>query len=241
MRLAVISDIHGNLDAFDRVLCDIDGSNIDAAVCLGDNVGYGPEPEQVVALIQNRNIPSVMGNHELALSDKQYLNWFNPFARASLTKTVEMLSENSFKFIRGLKPCISKFDCLFVHGLPPDSPTTYLFEASVERLQHIFENMKEKFCFVGHTHTLQTIGYDGQTVFHSPLRRGVTNLNPANHYIINVGSVGQPRDGNNNAKYVIWNASENSIEVKFIPYNIESVVSKITKAGLPEVHASRLR
>lgn len=240
MKLAVISDIHGNLDAFHRVLFDIDNSNIDAVVCLGDNIGYGPEPDQVVALIRERNIPSVMGNHELAFSDNNYLNWFNPAARASLTKTFEMLSDNSIQFINGLKFHISKYDCLFVHGLPPDSPTTYLFEASTERLRHIFENMKERLCFVGHTHTLQIVCNNGQAVFHAPLNRGVTTLDPGNRYIINIGSVGQPRDGNNNAKYVIWNASEDSIEVKFIPYNIESVVNKIIKAGLPKAHAARL-
>ena len=74
MRLAVISDIHGNLDALHQVLHDIGNSSVDAVFCLGDNVGYGPEPEQVVELIQDQNIPSVMGNHELALSDRDYLN-----------------------------------------------------------------------------------------------------------------------------------------------------------------------
>ena len=240
MRLAVVSDIHGNLDAFRQVLHDIGNARVDAVFCLGDNVGYGPEPEQVVTLIQNQNIRSVMGNHELALSDRNYLNGFNPVARISLVKTFRMLSKNSIQFISSLRSYISSFDCRFVHGFPPDSPTTYLFEATEGRLQHVFEQMTERICFVGHTHTLEIIGFDGQTVFYAPLNRGVTNLQGENRYIINIGSVGQPRDGNNNAKYIIWDASENSIELKFIPYDIDAVVGKILKAGLPKAHASRL-
>ena len=240
MRLAVISDIHGNLDAFQQVLIDIENSSIDTVISLGDNIGYGPEPEEVVQLIRNRNIPSVMGNHELALFDRNYLSWFNSVARTSLVKTFEMLSQNSIQFIFGLGLYISNFNCRFVHGFPPDSPTTYLFEASEVRLKHTFENMQEKLCFVGHTHTLEIIGYDGQSVSHIPINKEKTHLDPKHRYIINTGSVGQPRDGNNRAKYVIWDASEDVIEMRFIPYDIHAVVKKITDAGLPEVHASRL-
>jgi len=91
MKVAIISDIHGNLDAFRQVLNDIEASGIDAVVCLGDNVGYGPEPEQVIRQVRNRNIPCVMGNHEQAVLDRGYLDWFNPAARKSLQKTTTML------------------------------------------------------------------------------------------------------------------------------------------------------
>ena len=241
MRVAIISDIHGNLDAFRQVLNDIEASGIDAVVCLGDNVGYGPEPEQVIRQVRNRNIPCVMGNHEQAVLDRRYLDWFNPAARKSLQKTMPLLSEDSINFIRGLKSSLVIYQSRFVHGFPPDSMYTYLFQASKDTLKQTFSEMKERLCFVGHTHKLKLIGFDGKVSQHILLKeRIMKHLHKDRKYIINVGSVGQPRDGNNNAKYVIWNTSEDSLEVRFVPYDIAAVVSKIMAAGLLKVHADRL-
>ncbi|UCG80249.1 MAG: metallophosphoesterase, partial [Desulfobacterales bacterium] len=104
MRLAIISDIHGNLEAFKEVLADIDQSKVDEIASLGDNIGYGPEPEEVVQLIRKHNIPSVMGNHELAVSDTRYLDWMNPSARQSLVMTRHLLSPDTLDYIDTLKP-----------------------------------------------------------------------------------------------------------------------------------------
>jgi predicted phosphodiesterase len=240
MRIAVISDIHANLEALEQVLADIDGSNIDRTLCLGDSVGYGPEPEQVVAMINDRHIPSILGNHELALIDQNLLTWFNPLARRSLLKTIEMLSEKTVNFIFNLKPYMIYDGYRFVHGFPPDSATTYLFQISEDELLRTFKQMKEKICFVGHTHRLEIIGFDGKSIIRSPLTQRIVNLNNADRYIINIGSVGQPRDGDNHAKYIILDTEKNSIEVKFIPYDIASVVNKIIEAGFPTEHAIRL-
>ena len=241
MRVAIISDIHGNLDAFRQVLNDIEASSIDAIVCLGDNVGYGPEPEQVIRQVRNRNIPCVMGNHEQAVLDRRCLDWFNTAARKSLQKTMTLLSEDSINFIRGLESSLVIYQSRFVHGFPPDSTDTYLFQASKDTLKQSFSEMKERFCFVGHTHKLKLIGFDGKVSQHIPLKKGIVkHFHKDRKYIVNVGSVGQPRDGDNNAKYVIWNTSENSLEVRFVPYDIAAVVSKIIAAGLPKVHADRL-
>jgi predicted phosphodiesterase len=241
MRVAIISDIHGNLDAFGQVLNDIDHSDIDAVVCLGDNVGYGPEPEQVIRQVLNRNIPCVMGNHERAVSDSAYLDWFNPAARKSLQKTMTMLSDESINYIHGMKSSLVICQSRFVHGFPPDSTNTYLFQVPDHTLNQTFKKMKERLCFVGHTHELKLIGFDGKVSQRIPLKQGIVkHLDNDIKYIINVGSVGQPRDGNNNAKYVIWNTSEDSLEVRFVPYDIAAVVEKIIAAGLPKVHADRL-
>jgi len=240
MRMAVISDIHANLEAFKQVLMDIGKSNIDNTICLGDNIGYGPEPEQVVAMLKDHNIPTIMGNHELAVIDQNYLSLFNPLARKSLLKTIELLSEETINFISGLEPFLIRYDCRFVHGFPPDSAAMYLFQVSEDKLLLTFKQMKEKICFLGHTHRLEIIDFDGQIVTHAPLTNSITNLNRNHQYIINIGSVGQPRDGNNCAKYVIWDTINNNIEVKFIPYDIVSVIEKIIAAGLPIEHAVRL-
>jgi len=240
MRIAVISDIHANLEALEQVLVDIDGSNIDRVVCLGDSIGYGPEPEQVVAMINDHHIPSILGNHELAVIDQNYLAWFNPLARRSLLKTIEMLSSKTVNFISRLRPFMIYGSCRFVHGFPPDSATTYLFQIAEDELLQTIKEMKEKICFIGHTHHLEIIDFNGRSVTRSPLNRGIVNLNSSDRYIINIGSVGQPRDGDNSAKYIILDTEKNSIEVKFIPYDIASVVNKIIEAGFPTEHAIRL-
>jgi predicted phosphodiesterase len=240
MKIAVISDIHGNLDALDKVLADIDTSNVDTIFSLGDNIGYGPEPEAIIRTIQDREIPSIMGNHEMAVADPKHLGWFNITAQESLLKTKKLLSRDSLAYISGLGSSVVDFDCRFVHGFPPDSPTTYSFQVSENELIHTFQKLNENVCFIGHTHCLQLISYDGQSLDEAPLEQGVTVLPEDRQCIVNVGSVGQPRDGDNHAKYVIWDSSAKTIEVKYIPYDIARVVDKIYALGLPKVHANRL-
>lgn len=236
----MISDIHANLEAFKQVLIDIGKSDIDNTVCLGDNIGYGPDPEQVVAMIKDHDIPTVMGNHELAVIDQNYLSLFNPLARKSLLRTIELLSKETMNLISGLEPFLIRYGCRFVHGFPPDSATMYLFQVSEYELQLTFRQMKERICFLGHTHRLEIIDFNGQIVSRAPLTKSIISLDKNRQYIINIGSVGQPRDGNNCAKYVIWDTLKDNIEVKFIHYNIVSVIDKIIAASLPIEHAVRL-
>jgi predicted phosphodiesterase len=240
MRLAVISDIHGNCDALKQVLADIDASDIDDTICLGDNIGYGPEPNEVIELLQERNIPSVVGNHELGVINPKFLSWFNQPARQSLEWTIRSLTENSLTFIHNLNNFILAHTCRFVHGTPPNSPVTYLFQLSHFKLKQVFERTSQRLCFVGHTHVLELITSGAKGVERAPLLESPVQLNEGKKYIINVGAVGQPRDGNNNAKYVIWDDADDSLEVRFVPYDIAAVVEKMLQAGLPEAHVLRL-
>ncbi len=240
MKIALISDIHGNHDAFKKVLEDLDASPIDKMVCLGDCIGYGPQPEEVIAEVRSREIATIIGNHEMAVCDRAHLDWFNPMARSSLQKSLAILSDASLAFIHDLPTSLVTSGVRCVHGFPPDSTRTYLFQKSVYDLKKAFESMQERICFVGHTHNLEMVEFDGRQVERRPLSEGITILQPEHHYIISVGSVGQPRDGNNKAKYVIWDDETAQIDVKFIPYDIASTVAKIKAAGLPEVHAHRL-
>ncbi len=240
MRIAVFSDVHGNMDAFAEVMADMIEGRVDEMFCLGDNVGYGPEPEQVLQVFRCENIPSVLGNHDLACIDESALDWFNPLAAESLRITRGMLSLESLCFLRGLKRAIVCRDCRFVHGFPPDSPKTYLFQVSRHKVLRKMAEMAERICFVGHTHELRLIGFDGQKTAYSLLKKGVLRLNPKCRYIVNIGSVGQPRDGNNNAKYVIWDTETSELDVRFVAYDIAAVVDKIRAAGLPEAHAAKL-
>lgn len=240
MRFAIISDIHGNFDAFQAVIADIDTSKVDRIISLGDNIGYGPESDRVVQEIIARGISSIQGNHELAVKDEEYLNWFNPVARKSLIKTRDLLSESSLEFVIDLNPFLVVDNCRYVHGFPPDSPLIYMFQPSEIRKKQVLKKIPQKLCFIGHTHTLEMIGFDGKKLEYSDLPEGITELAGSKKYIINIGSVGQPRDTNSDAKYVIWDSAAGIIDVRFIPYDIAAVVKKIKAAGLPEEHAERL-
>lgn len=242
MRMAVVSDIHGNLEALREVLADIDLAQIDSMVSLGDNVGYGPEPEEVLVLLRERNIPSTMGNHELGIIDPAgYASWFNPPTRLSLEITRRLLSAASLDFIKTLKPSRIECECLCVHGSPPDSMMTYLFELSRLRLRNAFRAMKQDMCFVGHTHDLELVSFDGKDIVRIGLSEGALHLKSGLSYIVNVGSVGQPRDGNNRAKYVIWDSTARTLDVRFVAYDIEKTVRKILSLGFPAFNADRLR
>ena len=240
MRIAVLSDIHGNLEAFEQVLADIEPLEIDEIVSLGDNIGYGPDSEPVMALMRRKEIPSTLGNHELALLDPSYLSWFNPLARESLDKIGRTLSDTSRQGLSDLPKSRVVHDCRFVHGFPPDLVTTYLFEVSPVKIQKTFNAMSERLCFVGHTHRLELIEFDGDQVSRSMLMQGPIQLDSQKRYIINAGSVGQPRDTTNHAKYVIWDQSTDCLDVRFVAYDYVSVAIKIVTAGLPKAHAERL-
>jgi predicted phosphodiesterase len=241
MRMALVSDIHGNMEAFRQVLEDIGRSDVDGIFCLGDMVGYGPEPEAVVQEVRAIEIPAVMGNHELGVANPKVLEFFNPLARRSLELTTRMLTDDSIRYIRGLKAARVTDNCRMVHGFPPDSISMYLFQVADDKIISTFNTMAEPICFVGHTHVIEMISFDGRAVMHKALSPGVVQLKSEHRYIINAGSVGQPRDENNNAKYIIWDNTRHEIEVRYVPYDIEAVVSKIIAAGLPESHAYRLR
>jgi len=241
MRIAVISDIHGNATAFEAVWADIEKQEgIEGVYCLGDNIGYGPEPEKVIAMVREHGIPAVLGNHELAVKQPESLSWFNPNARRSLEKTMTMLSREAKDYIAELPTCISFDDCRFVHGFPPDSVTTYLFEIDTAGIKYTLDRMSERMIFIGHTHELVIIEYDGLTVNSEPLYKGTVQLDPQKKYIINVGSVGQPRDGSNPAKYVIYDDAANELTVRYVDYDINDTIEKIQQAGLPEQHGWRL-
>jgi diadenosine tetraphosphatase ApaH/serine/threonine PP2A family protein phosphatase len=240
LSIAVISDIHGNLDALKAVLADIDRLGIDRIFCLGDNIGYGPEPGEVIQWLRSREIPSVIGNHELAATRQKYLSWFNPSARRSLLRTVEMLSEEDLRYAGSLPNCRVEDGARLVHGFPPDSPLIYLFQVPEEKMIRRLERLQESVCFVGHTHDLEIVSFDGKTVSLSRLQEGTHTLDPDRKYIVNIGSVGQPRDGDNRAKYAIWTPDRQTVEIRFVAYDIEATARKILKAGLPRAHAMRL-
>lgn len=240
MKIAIISDIHGNATALKAVIDDINSFTVDLVISLGDNIGYGPEPEEVINLLREKNIPSVIGNHELAINRPKFLSWFNPSAKTSLEKTKHLISKSTIDYISKLSYCMVLGNCRFVHGFPPGSATIYIFELSDEKIQAALKKMNEWICFVGHTHMLEVISFDGDKISRRPLEQEEIQVNALEKYLINVGSVGQPRDGDNQAKYVIWDSSTSTVNVRYVSYDISDTVQKIYRLGLPEQHAWRL-
>ncbi|AOY58091.1 MULTISPECIES: metallophosphoesterase family protein [Desulfococcus] len=241
MRIAVIADIHGNLEAFQSVLRDIDGSGIQHIVSVGDNIGYGAESEAVMALIRERGILSVLGNHEMAVRYPRFFKWFNPQVQATLQSTFAGLSSQTLADIHRMPSLLIRWGSRFVHGFPPKSPFLYLYQMRERKICRAFHRIDEKHCFIGHTHELNLIRVRGGSARYLPFSRGVAVLENDAAYLINVGSVGQPRDGDNRAKYVIWDISASSVEVRRVSYDIDTAIRKILDAGYPESFAARLR
>lgn len=240
MRYAIIADIHGNYEALQSVYKDIKNSNIDKIFCLGDMIGYGPEPEKVIEFIKINDIPCTLGNHELASYDNNELNKFNPDAFESILITRKLISEKSFEFIKNLPRFILEDEILFVHGCPNDDITTYINFLSDFELINVFIKLKTNICFVGHTHELKLYSYNGSEITKNDIFSHFKFLDKSHKHIVHAGSVGQPRDGNNKAKYVIFDSNLFSIETRFIPYDIKKTADMIIKLGFPRFNADRL-
>jgi len=241
MRCAIIADIHANLAAFSTVLADIkQRGGVDEVWCLGDIVGYGPDPRQCIELLRRLKNPCIAGNHDWGAIGKLSLSEFNPDAAYACRWTAEQLSAEDAAYLEGLPRVIEKGDFTLVHGSPRQPIWEYLL--SISSARENFAYFSSQFCLVGHSHVPSIFRRTetGDCSF-NPFSANVGLALGKSRLIINPGGVGQPRDDDNNAKYIIWDSQKYAIEVRYVPYDIETVVSKIIAAGLPESHAYRLR
>ncbi len=237
MKTAILSDVHGNLEALNAVLSDLEEFTPDRIVCLGDLIGYGPDPDAVISKVAGHDISCVLGNHEAALSSEKALNWLNFLARENNLASKALLSDQSLDFCASLPRSISFEESCFVHGCPPDSIHKYLYMLRDADITALAENLPEKKFFVGHTHDLQLITVSEGEIIRAKLSEGSLRLADDNSYFINVGSVGHPRDGNPKAKYVIWDSNDGTLLVRAIPYPAEVTAKKIISRGFPKAYA----
>jgi len=241
LRIAVLADIHSNMAALEAVLSDIQNEGVSEIVSLGDNIGYGPDPEEVLVELRKQNVISVMGNHEYGLINDQYFRKINPDPRKSLEINRSMLSKQSLTFCKNLEKVIIYHNVRLVHGCPPRSQTAYLYYPSTDKLNKIFASFPEKICFYGHTHTCNFFEQGKSSKEGLEITLGTYQLQSNRNYIINPGSVGQPRDGiNNHAKYLIWDREESTVEFKGIQYDVMKTVNKLRKLHYPSLNADRL-
>ena len=233
---AVISDIHGNLEALEAVLQDVPDA-VETVYCLGDVIGYGANPDECCDIVRESGMPAISGNHDLAVTDlKTDLNWFNPVAAAAVVWTRGHLSEENTEFLRTRPRTILTEEALFIHGSVRD-PDEYIINAV--SAQENLRMLKSEYpgvpiCFFGHTHV--------KTVSPSPngsvIEAHTLDLSANGPYLVNPGSVGQPRDGDTFASYVL--AEDRRVIYRFVEYDIERAQAKIRSAGLPGMLADRL-
>jgi diadenosine tetraphosphatase ApaH/serine/threonine PP2A family protein phosphatase len=243
MRLAVIADVHSNLEALASVLSQIDQERVEAILNLGDLVGYNACPNECLELLQSRQVLSLAGNHDLALFDQERAQYFNIIAYEALMWCRQQVRPEFLEFLRDLplqQEQPGKF--LACHGTPasPDTYIAYHFQGK-RVLKHLLGHPDTRVCFFGHTHRRALWYRDirGKVALRSTAPAKI-RLSREEHYLINPGSVGQPRDGNPEAAYAIFDDDEFSIQFKSVPYDIDGAQRHILAAGLPAFLAERL-
>lgn len=238
-RLAIMSDTHGNYEALNQVFRDIDTQSVDETICLGDAVGYGPQPQECAELLRARNTTMLMGNHEQGLINIYYLAGFNQPAKDALRRTRELITDETYNWLLSHDRSIVAHGCRFVHGTPPDSVNDYIWKYE-KSMGEIFARYPEEFCFVGHTHDLMRFTFRTEASGKMPLPEGDTVLEQGMRHLVNVGSVGQPRDGDNRAKYALFETETRTVTMRFIKYDIQKTADLIIKRGFSKSFADRL-
>ena len=237
MRYGILSDIHSNLEALDAVLGELERARVSRFLCPGDIVGYGANPSECIRRVRTLDAVCVCGNHDRAAVGLLDTTWFNPYARAAVIWTEHVLREEDKAFLRGLKFLYETEAFTVVHGtLEQPDAFHYLFDLG--DAAQTLEQLRSPVCFLGHTHVPVVFSLrDGELgCSFDP----VVELRPDTRYIVNVGSVGQPRDGDPRAAFGLYDDEARRIELKRVPYDIAEAQAKIREAGLPEILATRL-
>lgn len=236
MKFAIFGDIHGNLEALQAVLRDAQEQGCANFVCLGDIVGYGANPVECLQTVQAMDCPVVRGNHDEGAANESMLEDLNPLAQAALLWTRDQLTRDQRRWLAELKLVRQVRDFTIVHATL-DSPGSWAYVTNRFDAMASFSYQFTQLCFYGHTHSPRIFEKD-DTV------RGARGLDVSivrgTKYFINVGSVGQPRDGDWRAAYAIYDVSKGHIEIRRLDYDIDTAQQKILDAGLPPLLAERL-
>lgn len=239
MRYAVFGDIHGNLDALETVLSYLEDQGIDQYICLGDIVGYGARPAECMKRVQDLHADTIAGNHDWAAVEKISIDFFNAYAKAAAVWTRQALDDQQKQWLLDLPLTRSYDHCSIAHGTF-HQPEAYNYIQTVFDAHMSFEALKElgsEVGFIGHSHVpvsfFQTDPITYSLDREIPLEEGVPT-------IVNVGSVGQPRDENPQASFAIFDSDKRVVNIIRLDYDIDSAAQKIRDAGLPEILAERL-
>jgi predicted phosphodiesterase len=238
MPYLVLSDIHSNLPALEAVLAEVDLAHIDEVLCLGDLVGYGPNPDECIARLRELPLRCVAGNHDWAAIGKMDTAEFNPAAREACQWTTKELTAENRAYLESLPETLVQDNYTLVHGSLRAPIWEYVTHPLVA--QRSFELLNTQLCFHGHTHVPVIFREEGphpQAYILPPGQR--INLD-TNRYMINTGSVGQPRDGDPRASYLLFDSREATVEHRRVDYPVEETQKSMKKKGLPESLITRL-
>lgn len=238
MRYGIFSDIHANLEALEAILRNLEKAEVDQYICIGDIVGYGASPKACIQKVLEKKALVVAGNHDYAVAGKLNMDIFNIYAKEAVLWTRKQLSEEEKKFLANLDlvQCIENV-LTIVHG-------TLNFPEMFEYIQTSYdahlslELLETPVCFFGHSH-VPVAFFQGQTVSFSMNEE--IDVDKNSRTLINVGSVGQPRDENPHACCALYDDEVGKVWIRRVDYDIEASIEKIVKAGLPEVLGERLR
>ena len=238
MRYGIFSDVHSNLEALEAVIKEYKKEAIDTYLCLGDVVGYAANPNECVDKVKRLARVTVCGNHDWASVGLFSANYFNPVAGEAINWTKHYLNDEAWVFLESLKTVYEFDDLTLVHGTL-DNPADFNYMVDCYDASETFELLNSNVCFVGHTHVAGVFIQDQHKNirYSNPSSLG---LKDGNRCIVNVGSVGQPRDDNPAAAYCIYDTHKNEILIKRIGYDVGVTRNKIIDAGLPRFLGDRL-
>lgn len=240
MRYAIISDIHGNLPALEEVLHALADERIDEYLCLGDVVGYGASPNECCQMVRGTAAACIRGNHDEVVLRPGTEDWFNAEARTCLLWTRRQLSAEHREWLASLQPTTQVDQITLCHGSvsEPDFYTT-----TPQGAMYNFQAMSTPLAFFGHTHCAAWFGYDGGPRLpsqHACPQGGLCALQEGYQYLLNPGAVGQPRDGNRQASYAIYDDERQEVVIHRVDYDIQAAQEKMSAADLPPSMALRL-
>ncbi|PYI88282.1 MAG: metallophosphoesterase [Verrucomicrobia bacterium] len=236
MRFAVLSDVHGNLEALQAVLADARQHRCTHFVCLGDIVGYNADPSACIRIVRELDCPTVKGNHDEQASLSDSSVDFNEMAEQAIMWTRAQLSEQDRSWLRCLPLQQSVHDFTIVHATLND-PGDWGYVFTTTEAMASFAYQQTALCFFGHTHVQ---GAFIRNVEVTPTVRDKIGIDSGKQYLVNAGSVGQPRDGDWRAAYCIYLPDDNLVEQRRVPYEIDRTRKKVLAAGLPRLLADRL-
>ena len=244
MRLAVISDIHANIEAFQAVFHDLE-HRTDSILNLGDLVGYNASPNECVEMARDIGMHSIQGNHDQAACNLDIAESFNIYARKAILWTRNALSEDNIRFLNGLSKSSNLTCGLACHG-SPESTSSYIelhfqARATLKMMKKGFWG-KTNVCFFGHTHKRKVWRMDvrGKVAPVEIPLNGFIRLSNEDFYLLNPGSVGQPRNNDPRSSYLIFDTEENTVRFRLVEYDQSATIRKILDADLPEFFADRL-
>jgi predicted phosphodiesterase len=236
MRIAILSDIHGNLEALESVLIAIDGEGADRIMVLGDIVGYGPDPLACIYRVREAEATCVLGNHDQVLLEPRRAHEVNSMARHTLLQYGQMVGDEELAYLRTLEFLHTEEAAVFSHANPlepEDWQALYLFE----HIEWCLQGMTSRIAFVGHTH------YPGLycRMDSTCVRLTSSELAIGRHrYLVNVGSVGQPRDGDPRASFALWDVGRDHVQLHRVEYAVQRTQEKIKTLGWPDYVGERL-